>query len=44
MADKKIEPALVAVGAYLQTNDTFVIPEYQRPYAWGIPVCCAPFS
>ncbi len=44
MADKKIEPALVAVGAYLQTNDTFVIPEYQRPYAWGIPVCDKLFS
>ena len=39
MADKKIEPALVTVGAYLSTRDTFVIPEYQRPYTWGISVC-----
>lgn len=38
---KNIEPNLVTIGKYLKLDyDTkFIIPEYQRKYAWEIPNC-----
>ena len=38
---KNIEPKLRKIGSYLQLEEDtiFVIPEYQRPYSWGITNC-----
>lgn len=38
---KNIEPKLRKIGDYLQLeeNATFIIPEYQRAYSWGIENC-----
>lgn len=38
---KNIEPRLRKIGEYLKLEDssTFVIPEYQRAYSWGIKQC-----
>ena len=38
---KTIEPKLMKIGEYLKLEDNavFVIPEYQRPYSWGIDRC-----
>lgn len=38
---KNIEPKLRKIGEYLKLDDdaVFVIPEYQRPYSWGIENC-----
>lgn len=38
---KEIEPKLVTIGDYLKLEDDikFVIPEYQRKYAWEISNC-----
>lgn len=38
---KDIEPKLVSIGDYLKLEDDckFVIPEYQRKYAWDITNC-----
>lgn len=38
---KEIEPKLVSIGDYLKLEEDikFVIPEYQRKYAWEIPNC-----
>ena len=44
MADKKIEPELIKVGPYLETQEMFVVPEYQRPYSWHISTCDKLFS
>ena len=42
MPTKNIEPDLRAIGDYLNlngSNDTFVIPEYQRGYSWTLLNC-----
>ena len=38
---KNIEPKLVTIGSYLKLEDDakFIIPEYQRKYAWEISNC-----
>ena len=38
---KNIEQKLRKIGEYLKLDDdaVFVIPEYQRPYSWGIENC-----
>ena len=38
---KNIEPKLRKIGDYLKLEEdtVFVIPEYQRPYSWGITNC-----
>ena len=38
---KNIDPELRKIGEYLKLkNDTtFIIPQYQRPYSWGINQC-----
>ena len=38
---KNIEPKLVPIGSYLKLEDDakFIIPEYQRKYAWEISNC-----
>lgn len=38
---KTIEPKLMKIGEYLKLEEdtVFVIPEYQRPYSWGIDNC-----
>ena len=38
---KNIDPELRKIGEYLKLkNDTtFIIPQYQRPYSWGIDQC-----
>ena len=38
---KNIEPKLRKIGDYLKLEEdaVFVIPEYQRPYSWGIENC-----
>ena len=38
---KNIEPSLKKIGVYLKLEGTvvFTIPEYQRPYSWGIDHC-----
>lgn len=38
---KNIEPKLKKIGDYLKLEDDtiFKIPEYQRPYSWGISHC-----
>lgn len=38
---KNIEPKLRKIGDYLKLEEDaiFVIPEYQRPYSWGIENC-----
>ncbi|GMO49301.1 MAG: hypothetical protein Ta2B_30510 [Termitinemataceae bacterium] len=38
---KNIEPKLKLISEYLklQKTENFVIPEYQRPYSWGIKEC-----
>lgn len=38
---KEIEPKLVTIGEYLKLDEDvkFVIPEYQRKYAWEIANC-----
>ena len=38
---KNIEPKLVTIGSYLKLEDDakFIIPEYQRRYAWEISNC-----
>ena len=38
---KNIEPKLRKIGEYLKLDDdaVFEIPEYQRPYSWGIENC-----
>ncbi len=41
MPIKKIDPSLKLVSEYLklQKTESFVIPEYQRPYSWEIEHC-----
>ena len=41
MMAKEIEPKLVSVGDYLKLEEgvKFIIPEYQRKYAWEITNC-----
>lgn len=39
MAAKDIEPKLKYISEYLTIKDYFVIPEYQRAYAWTIAHC-----
>lgn len=38
---KNIEPELKGIGEYLRLNEgaSFIIPEYQRAYSWGIEQC-----
>ena len=38
---KNIEPKLVTIGSYLTLEEEakFVIPEYQRKYAWEVQNC-----
>ncbi len=38
---KNIEPKLRKIGNYLKLEDDalFCIPEYQRPYTWGVEHC-----
>ena len=38
---KSIEPKLRKIGQYLKLDEDtiFTIPDYQRPYSWGIDNC-----
>ena len=38
---KNIEPKLVTIGSYLTLEEDakFIIPEYQRKYAWEVQNC-----